>query len=604
MVDHDERERGPSPREAYRRRVANHGSEARRLARRGVHLSVARAAAVAATVVVAWWAVDRDAIADVWIALPAALFATLVAIHARTAAAQAHHERLRTLYERGLARLDGTWMGRGEDGRQLMPPDHLFAADLDLFGPGSLFELLCLARTRWGRATLAGWLLRAAPGATVVARQAAVTELADRDDLREELALVGGEVAADGRGGGLAAWARGEDRKIPAVASVVAAALPVVETVVILLWLVQGRGGGLLALLLVAHVVVTFRLRPMERRLLEGVARSAAELRLLSRLLAVAEGETFSSPELSRLGRAWADERPSTAIRALTRYVQLAESQRNMLFAPIAGFLFLGFHVAAACERWRRRHRESVPGWLEALGTLEALASLAWFAAEHPQDPFPELVEDGPLYEAEGLTHPLLGEDRAVRNDLRLDRDRRLLIVSGSNMSGKSTLLRSVGVNLVLAQAGAPVRARRLRLSPLALGASIATLDSLREGRSRFFTEITRLKHIVDLCAGPVPVLFLIDEVLHGTNSHERRIGAELILHGLLERGAVGLLTTHDLALADLSSLGPAVSNVHFQDEVVGEELRFDYRLRDGTVTRSNALALMRLVGLPVRRGD
>jgi DNA mismatch repair ATPase MutS len=196
----------------------------------------------------------------------------------------------------------------------------------------------------------------------------------------------------------------------------------------------------------------------------------------------------------------------------------------------------------------------------------------------------------------------LIPETRNVRTDLKLsDEERRVLIVSGSNMSGKSTLLRTVGINTVLALAGAPIRARRLRLTPLQVGASIRIQDSLQAGASRFYAEITRLRQIVELTEGELPVLFLLDEILHGTNSHDRRIGAEGVVRGLIERGAIGLITTHDLALARIAEeLAPRAANVHFEDHLEEGKMTFDYRLRPGVVERSNALELMRSVGLEV----
>ncbi len=204
-----------------------------------------------------------------------------------------------------------------------------------------------------------------------------------------------------------------------------------------------------------------------------------------------------------------------------------------------------------------------------------------------------------PGFEAEACGHPLLPEARAVRNDVSLGGRTRLLVVSGSNMSGKSTLLRTLGSNAVLAQAGAPVRARRMVLSPLAVGASICLTDSLQGGISRFYAEILRLRQILDLTAGPLPVLFLIDEFLHGTNSHDRRIGAEALVRGLLARGAIGLVTTHDLALAEIvETLDGRAANVHFEDQIENGQIHFDYAMRPGVVRKSNAIELMRSVGL------
>jgi DNA mismatch repair ATPase MutS len=232
---------------------------------------------------------------------------------------------------------------------------------------------------------------------------------------------------------------------------------------------------------------------------------------------------------------------------------------------------------------------------------LEALLALASYAFEHPHDPFPEVVDSGPLLDGEGLAHPLIAPARAVPNDVRLDQTLRLLIVSGSNMSGKSTLLRTLGVNVVLGLAGAPVRARRLRLSRLALGTSLHVHDSLQAGQSRFYAEITRLRLLVDLSRTEPPLLFLLDELLHGTNSSDRRAGAEAVLRGLVARGALGLVTTHDLALGAVADdLAPLGANVHFEDRLEAGRMSFDYRLRPGVVRRSNALELMRAVGLEV----
>jgi DNA mismatch repair ATPase MutS len=242
----------------------------------------------------------------------------------------------------------------------------------------------------------------------------------------------------------------------------------------------------------------------------------------------------------------------------------------------------------------------SVGRWIAAVGEMGALISLAGYAYERPADPFPEFVEGPALFEAEAIGHPLIPESRSVRNDLRLGPDMGVLMVSGSNMSGKSTLLRTAGANVVLAMAGAPVRARRLRVSPLAVGASIKVVDSLQHGSSRFYSQITRLKQLLDIAAGPMPLLFLLDELLHGTNSHDRRIGAEAVVDSLVRRGAIGLVTTHDLALAQIGALAHRGANVHFEDHFENGQMTFDYRLRPGVVQKSNALLLMRSVGLEV----
>jgi DNA mismatch repair ATPase MutS len=315
------------------------------------------------------------------------------------------------------------------------------------------------------------------------------------------------------------------------------------------------------------------------------------------------EGLRAVRGRLRATGRAPADE-----IRRLARLVEMLSSGHNQIFAPISALLLLGTQLAFAVENWRRRCGPAVNEWLEAVAECEALTALATYAAEHPRDPFPEIVEGSPRYIAESIAHPLLPAATAVANDVRMGgTDPHLLMVSGSNMSGKSTLLRTVGLNAVLAQAGGPVRARRLAMTPLKIGATLRIQDSLQAGKSRFFAEITRISEIVAL-QPPVAgdgageaVLFLLDELLMGTNSHDRLLGATGILRGLVERGAIGLATTHDLALTQIvDSLASHSANVHFEDRFENGGLTFDYRLRPGIVRSSNALALMRAVGLHV----
>jgi DNA mismatch repair ATPase MutS len=291
----------------------------------------------------------------------------------------------------------------------------------------------------------------------------------------------------------------------------------------------------------------------------------------------------------------------SRSIARLNRLVDFLVSRRHLAVQVLDPFVLWSLQWTLAIEAWRKKYGPAIKTWLVALGEFEALSDLAGYAYEHPQDVFPEFTDEAPLFDAEGLAHPLIPESRAVRNDVILGSDLRLIIISGPNMAGKSTFIRSVGINAVLAQCGAPVRAHKLRLSRLAVGASVCVLDSLQGGISRFYAEITRLKAIADLTDGPLPVLFLLDELLQGTNSHDRRIGAEAVVRNLLKRGAVGLLTTHDLALAEIAvAMGATAANFHFEDHLEEGKLRFDHRLSPGIVQTSNALQLMRSIGLDV----
>jgi len=591
------------PRAVLEERLSARRGRVAALERRDARIALARLAAFGALAAVGVGALALHRFSAAWLAAPGAAFLALVAAHDGALRALARARRAVAFHQAGLARLDGRWAGTGDGGARYASDDHPYARDLDLFGEGSLFELLCTARTRPGADALAAWLLAPAGAPEARARQRAVAELSPRLDLREDLAVLGEDVRAEVHAERLAAWGVAP-RLLRAWLSLPAVTLAIATVAALAGWLSQ----ALHPIALVAAVALEWALlralRDPIHAVLGGVERPGAELAVLAQLLARLEREPFHDERLrdraTRLGAGRGRAAASSRIGALGRIVERAGWADNQLFAPIAFLLGWRLQAALAVERWRAAHGREIGGWLSAAAELEALSSLAAHAFLRPQDPFPELVDAGAVYEGEGLAHPLLPDDRAVPNDVRLGPGVRLLVVSGSNMSGKSTLLRTVGANAVLALAGAPVRARRLRLSPLQTGATLRIQDSLAEGRSRFWAEITRLRLIMDLAARPPPALFLLDELLAGTNSRDRRIGAEAVLRALAGRGAIGLVTTHDLALSELvPALGEA-ANAHFEDQVRDGDVLFDYRLRPGVVTHSNALALMRAVGLEV----
>ena len=512
-----------------------------------------------------------------WLLAPAALYFWAGGPLDRAIKLRARLDRAVAFYERALARLDGRWAGTGgETGDRFLEDAHLYARDLDLFGAASLFELLSSARTRIGEETLAAWLKARAEPATVRARQEAVTELAPRTDLREDLAVLGEDARTGVHAEALAAWgerpARLDSPKAPAWAWPLSGA-GAIAAVGLLIWVAADFGmlqlDARTEIALHMYVLALFgicgavalRLRARTAVILGDVGHAVHDLGLLSGVLGRLEVERCTTSRLMSL-RAELDvegEPSSRRIARLNALMDLVDSRDHFILRIIGPLLLWDLHLVYAIERWRRTSGPALRRWLAAVGEMEALSSLSGYRYEHPDDVFPELGAGPPCFDGEGLGHPLLPEPVTVRNDLRLAGELRVLVVSGSNMSGKSTLLRTVGVNAVLAQAGAPVRARRLRMSPLDVGASIRIQDSLQAGVSRFYAEITRLGLIVRRATEAPPVLFLIDELLQGTNSHDRRIGAEAIVRGLVERGAIGLVTTHDLALAQVAdALGRA----------------------------------------------
>ena len=539
-----------------------------------------------------------------WLIAPLVVFIALAVVHDRVDRTKAMAQRGLACYELALSRLSDAWVGKGNLGERFRDPKHIYADDLDLFGRGSIFELISTARTAAGENTLARWLMAPGERGEVVARQESVEELRSRVDLREELALMGDDIRAAVDAKILRHWGDQPPVKFFSGARVIAFLLAIAALATLALFLAHVVTLVPFLLVILVELMFNFITREAVRTIADGVETPAHELGLLTLLLERLERESFSSPRLMALKQALETDglTASEQIRKLSRWIATLDTARhNQFFRPIGAPLLWISQVTMGIEQWRQKCGPNIGKWTAAIGEFEALCSVAGFAYERPKAVFPELVEGDPQIDAEALNHPLIPPESSIANDVKIGGEVRLWIVSGSNMSGKSTLMRAIGLNAVLAWAGAPVTCGRMRISRLHIGASMRTVDSLVDHRSRFYAEIERLRDIVNLSREGQPTLFLLDELLSGTNSHDRRIGAEALVRGLVARGAIGLVTTHDLALADIAETfdGRAV-NVHFEDHIEGGEILFDYRLRPGIVTRSNALELMRAVGLEV----
>ncbi len=556
-----------------------------------------------------------------WALVPAFLFVLLWLWENRLARQRSGAERGVAFFARGLARVEDRWSGKGDTGLAFFDPEHLYASDLDIFGVGSVFERLNEARTAPGQRRLADWLLAPAAPEEIRDRQAAVAELAPKVELRERLAVAGSDLREKTQPEDLRRWATAPPLPwsrlrlvfLVTTALILAAAFLVITP---LAFMGKMSGAALLGLLAIDLVVMRALLDAV-LQVAREVNRRLDELQVMGALLQTIEQTPFDSPRLQllskRVGRG--AERPSRVIAQLSRRVGFFDAYRNQLLIPFLWPLFWAPLWALTIESWRRKHGHVVSDWIDAVADLEALCSLAGFAFENPDFENPVIEPDAVRYTARTLGHPLLPTDKRVSNAVRLGHNAggkdigepqqtiRLMMVSGSNMSGKSTYLRTIGLNAVLAQAGSVVCGQDVRVCPFDVGAAIRVSDSLQEGRSRFFAELLRVRQVVALAAaqGPRPVLFLLDEIFAGTNSEDRRAGAAGVVKGLLSHNTVGLITTHDLALTRLpETLGPEVVNVHFQDRLQADQMHFDYTLRPGVVQKSNALALMRAVGLDV----
>jgi hypothetical protein len=549
-----------------------------------------------------WWSVQSTTSPKYAWLVPLTLFVAAVIYHSRVRRARTRTDRAAAHYRVGLARMEDRWSGLGNPGTELEDAHHVYAADLDLFGPGNLFELLSTARTRMGERTLAAWLLSSAPTSMVLQRQQSIAELRDRLDFREDLAVLGETAEVGVRPEELSRWAESANQLTQRWILPAALLLPALLVAASLVWNVTAMASPFVAILLLELGVVGL-LRKRLTEVLGSTEQAFDKLRLLADVTARLEREPLNAPLSKQLLRrlSSAGVPASRAIARLATTVQFIESRRNPIVQILDLPLLYSVHTALAAERWRRDHGRAVAAWLDAIGEFEALISLSGYSHEHPDDPFPELVDGDASFVGVALGHPLLPQKTCVRNDVTIGEPTRVLLISGSNMSGKSTLLRTVGINTVLAMAGAPVRASHLRLSPLQVGANIRINDSLHKGSSRFYAEITRLRHLNESASRKPSLLFLLDEVLQGTNSRDRLIGAQGVIRALVDRGAIGLVTTHDLALTAIDVGGAErLRNLHFQDQLVAGRMQFDFKLHDGVVTKSNGIELMRSIGLDV----
>jgi len=594
--------------EAYRARLVALTADAATLEARHERLATARLVTAAAGVLIGVAAFGYARLSPWWLAAPVVGFVALAVAHTRVLDARTRAARAIAYVNGGLARLEHRWQGLGATATTWAPAEHLYAEDLDLFGHGSVFDLVSTARTSGGEALLASWLLAPAPPAVVLARQEAADDLAARDRFREDLAVFGPDVRARVDSAALVAWAQRPVAPPPVWAHAGLVLLSAATVAGVVLWVQDGDPPRWLGVAGVTQAAVGWWWRRRVLATIRDLEPRVRDLAVVAAAIARIETETFTSPRLQALtARFAAGGRAASAdVGRLSRLVDLLASRRNQFFAPVAFLLFWATHLAWAIDRWRRDIASGVPAWLDALAEVEALASLGTYVAEHPDHVFPTFLDGPPRLAGTAVAHPLLPPDGAVGNDVAIGGDAPALwLVSGSNMSGKSTWLRAVGTSVVLAQAGLPVRAAAFALTPLLPAGTLRIQDSLQAGRSRFFAEITKLRAIVEAArhagADQPPLLFLIDELLSGTNSHDRQRGAEGVLRGLLDLGAIGLATTHDLALTALAAaLGARAANAHFADRFDGGGLEFDYRLRPGVVGTSNALALMRSVGLDV----
>lgn len=603
-MDIDLKNNNLQPKLAYKERLENYQLALKKLETDSDRLSWARIAAFLLTLSVAWLCLKENSLTPLWVIAPLAVFVVLMVWHAQLKKRQQRGQRAEQFYLKRLAHLAGQWSGQGNSGNRYSDPDHPYTSDLDIYGEASLFEFLCDARTRLGEDTLASWLNASADMDTIKKRQEAIEELRYHLDFREEVALLDRTSDDELDQAGLRQWIE-KANPISDGQRLMATVLGGLAALSIVLWAL-GYGVTLLLVVIVLEIIFYMTNYHQIKRIAIDAEQASSTLCIISQMLALIEQKRFKSSLLTQLSKTLESKGkpPSEQINQLQNLIgQLDQCTSNQMVIVPAFLLGLPIHAAHRLEQWRKQIGPEIPQWLEVVGQVEALSSLARYAFDNPENPFPDLVpqSEATCFDASELSHPLILSQDRVANDIRIDAKQSLIMVSGSNMSGKSTLLRTIGVNVVLSCCGAPVQATSLKTSRFMIGSAMRANDSLKQGASFFYAVISRIKCVVDLARQPIPLLFLLDEILQGTNSHDRLIGAKAIINQLVNSNALGLVTTHDLALTEIvDSLGERAINIHFQDHIENNQISFDYKIRQGVIQKSNGLDLMRMIGLDV----
>lgn len=611
----------------YEGRVARFRKERDAVAARSGRLSNLRLIVFLLAVVAAIAAVDFPVVRLALSTLAAAfmaLFFGLVALFRRAQRELDALEAMVTVNEEARARVERDWdaLEVGAEAAAL-PAEHPYAEDLDLFGNASLMRLLGSVRTAPGNETLSAWLCNPAPPRDIAARQRAVAELAPLLEFRQQLEAQGLRVGkvSGAQVQGFLQWAESTDaivepERAVSVGRVVGPLMGAAGVWLFVIWLLGSAVGVLWIVPILVNALLTGAHRKRIHASLDVLSACEEAFLRYAKMLETIVSNDFASQSMKDLVARvrLPNDSALKELRRIHGLVHLGDVRRSSGYFFLQILLLWDFHVASGLIKWRQRSGQRARGWLEALGSAEALSALAGLAHDNPHWIVPEVDPNGPsIIDARGLGHPLLNDGVRVVNDVQIGPAHTFLLVTGSNMSGKSTLLRAIGVNVVLAQAGSVVCATRFRMRPLEMHTSVRVHDSLAEGVSYFMAGVMRLKSIVDAARSHrrdnAEFLYLLDEILQGTNTAERQVAVRNILGELLGLETIGAVTTHDLTLADTSELRQASHPVHFSEVIEPNSdadeatLSFDYKLRPGIATSTNALRLLKLMGVVVDGG-
>ena len=531
------------------------------------------------------------------------IFIQLVYKDLANKAAIKHLGHLIAINEAEVNAIDGDYFQFG-DGAAYLPKEHFYASDIDIFGHASLFQFTNRTTSDMGAAQLANWLLNPAKPEDIIERQAAIREIKDKMLWRQEIQAFGKEkniqLSTYER---LMAWLHEptlflQFRHWQWLRYLLPAIILLVVSSAIAEWIPM----NIMYLFLLLYAVLAFQINKYIAPVHEKLSKMVDEMDALSISVAAIEKEKFITPFLIQLQNKFISnaDTASLKIKKIKKILDKLDIRYNIvLSAPLNLLLLWNLQHVIELEKWKKQHVGDVDSWFHTLGIFETLISFAVMHFNNPGWCFPILHDKHFFMESTELGHPLINEIKRVNNFIQIESRGELMLVTGSNMAGKSTYLRSVGINIVLAMTGAPVCAASLRLSPVQLISSMRIADNLAESTSTFYAELKKLKTVIDEVNQGKKVFILLDEILRGTNSLDRHTGSVALIKQLIRHEAAGIIATHDLALAEIKNEFPTnILNYHFDVQVNKDELYFDYKLKPGVCTSLNASILMKKIGI------
>lgn len=532
-------------------------------------------------------------------------FVALVVWHQILRTKQNYIQVLYENYDQALKRLAGEWKTFPDTGEDFKDPAHPYSEDLDLFGASSLFQWINTAKTYRGREQLKEWLTKPPVDASAIQKkQEAIKELAINFAWRHRFMAEAGALKRPLTSPiRIIEWAKTYDPFYlrPGIV-ILARALPMITATFLLLYFLTDRvsfGYPLAGFLIQTIILFVGKQRG---KALEAVYAYKDSFKIYEKMLERFEKRTFKAVYLQGLKKGLYDRDGKKAfeqIRKLSGLADLISNRGNSMFLVINILTLWDIQCMIALEAWKEKSGRSLGRWVDTVAELEGLASLAIIHFDHQEWALPEIVSENPGIVAASLGHPLLATSTC--NDLSIEKRSGILLITGSNMSGKSTLLRTVGINLVLAYAGAPVCAKNFSCSMMRIYSCMRVSDNLGENISSFYAELLRIKQIVSASKTEGKIFFLLDEIFKGTNSQDRHAGAKVLIRQLSKVGAMGMVSTHDLELGDLERENERrIRNYHFREFYKDDEIQFDYKLRPGISTTRNAMYLIKMAGIDV----